>query len=28
MQRDKRGRFVKKAEGGTVLDGSLIMING
>ena len=28
MQRDKRGRFVKKADVGTVLDGSLIMING
>ena len=28
MQRDKRGRFVKKADGGTALDGSLIMING
>lgn len=29
MQRDKRGRFVKKAsEGGTVSDGSLILING
>ena len=28
MQRDKRGRFIKKADGGTVLDGSSIMING
>lgn len=28
MQRDKRGRFVKKASGGTVLDGDTIVING
>lgn len=28
MQRDKRGRFVKKASGGTILDGDTIVING
>jgi hypothetical protein len=28
MQRDKFGRFVKKASGGTILDGSVIDYNG
>ena len=28
MQRDKRGRFVKKAQGGTVLNEDSLIANG
>jgi hypothetical protein len=28
MRRDKFGRFVKKADGGAVLDGSVIEYDG
>lgn len=28
MQRDKRGRFVKKAQGGTSIDGQIVEWNG